>query len=287
MDIDLSFTERTDEIEYSTDECVKDRLATIKNQSEEDYKYVVANILTAKSYFKRIGAYKKQNAAAPEPGKEDTRGGFGAVGIENWVLQNGGSFEKAARDFMAVAEKCESLSEFQNQYAVWDFGENHTSSEKDSYPHDNFVYNMNEAGYKKMKDGLASLIERIDSKEKMAENSREEVDKTSKSKIEIEEVVGPDTSISLDKDYNGAIALMKKKYKKMRDGLASLIERIGSKEKTAENSKEKTDKTSKVKIGIAGIVSQDPSILFDKKYMEAVASVLEKGKKLDKSEIGE
>ena len=134
MDIDLSFTERTDEIEYSTDECVKDRLATIKNQSEEDYKYVVANILTAKSYFKRIGAYKKQNAAAPEQGKEDTRGGFGAVGIENWVLQNGGSFEKAARDFMAVAEKCESLSEFQNQYAIWDFGENHTSSEKASYP---------------------------------------------------------------------------------------------------------------------------------------------------------
>ena len=42
MDIDLSFTERTDEIEYSTDECVKDRLETIKNQSEEDYKYVVA-----------------------------------------------------------------------------------------------------------------------------------------------------------------------------------------------------------------------------------------------------
>ena len=36
VDIDLSFTERTDEIEYSTDECVKDRLETIKNQSEED-----------------------------------------------------------------------------------------------------------------------------------------------------------------------------------------------------------------------------------------------------------
>ena len=222
MDIDLSFTERTDEIEYSTDECVKDRLETIKNQSEEDYKYVVANILTAKSYFKRIGAYKKQNAAAPEPGKEDTRGGFGAVGIENWVLQNGGSFEKAARGFMEVAEKCKDLSEFQNQYAIWDFGENHTSSEKDSYPHDNFVYNMNEAGYKKIKEGLASLIERIDSKEKMVEDSKEE-----------------------------------------------------------------TDKTSKVKIGIEEIVSQDPSSLFDKKYMEAVASILEKGNKLEKSEIGE
>ena len=123
---------------------------------------------------------------------------------------------------MAVAEKCKSLSEFQKQYAIWDFGENHTSSEKDFYPHDNFVYNMNKAGYKKMRDGLANLIERIDSKEKMAENFREEA-----------------------------------------------------------------DKTSKVKIGIEEIVSQDTSILFDKKYMEAVASVLEKGNKLDKSEIGE
>ena len=123
---------------------------------------------------------------------------------------------------MEVAEKCKDLSEFQNQYAIWDFGENHTSSEKDSYPHDNFVYNMNEAGYKKIKEGLASLIERIDSKEKMVEDSKEE-----------------------------------------------------------------TDKTSKVKIGIEEIVSQDPSSLFDKKYMEAVASILEKGNKLEKSEIGE
>lgn len=222
VDIDLSFTERTDEIEYSTDECIKDRLETIKNQSEEDYKYVIANILTAKAYFKRIGAYKKEKAAEPEPGEEDTRGGIGAVGIENWVLQNGGSFEKAARDFMAVAEKCESLSKFREQYAIWDFGENHTSSEKDSYPHDNFVYNMNEEGYKKIKEGLASLIERIDSKEKMTENSREE-----------------------------------------------------------------TDKTSKAKIGIEEIVSQDPSSLFDQKYMKAIATILEKGNKLEKSEIGE
>ena len=73
----------------------------------------------------------------------------------------------------------------------------------------------------------------------------------------------------------------------MREGLAHLIERIDSKEKTAENSREEADKTSKAKIGIEEIVSQDTSILLDKKYMEAVASVLEKGKKLDKSEIGE
>ena len=42
---------------------------------------------------------------------------MGAVGIENWVLQNGGSFEKAARNFLSVAQTCNNLAEFQGKYA--------------------------------------------------------------------------------------------------------------------------------------------------------------------------
>ena len=161
VDIDLSFTERTDEIEYSTDECIKDRLSTIKRNNPEDYPYVVANILLAKKVLKDAKAYKKENAPAPEKGQEDTRGGLGAVGIENWVLQNGGSFEKAAETFLAAAEKSENLSEFVQNYAVWDFGESHTSAEKDIYPHDNFVYNMTEDGYKRMTEALRKYRESV------------------------------------------------------------------------------------------------------------------------------
>ena len=106
VDIDLSFTKRTDEIEYTTEECIKDRLETIRKNSSEDYEYVVANILLAKTVLKSAGAYKKKSSPEPQDGKKDTRGGLGAVGIENWILQNGGSFEKAARDFLEVARGC-------------------------------------------------------------------------------------------------------------------------------------------------------------------------------------
>ena len=159
VDIDLSFVQRTNEVEYSTEECILDRLNTIKSHSEEDYKYAIANILLAKSVLKEEGAYKRKNAAPPEVGKKDTRGGMGAVGIENWVLQNGGSFEKAARNFLSVAQTCNNLAEFQGKYAVWDFGENYMSGEY--YPHDNFVYNMNEEGYNRTKSALEGYLKAI------------------------------------------------------------------------------------------------------------------------------
>ena len=159
VDIDLTFASRADEVEYSTEECIKDRLATIERNNPEDYKYVVANILLAKKVLKMEGAYKKKNAPKPEAGKKDIRGGLGAVGIENWILQNGGSFEKAARSFLEVSRTCSSLSEFQDKYAIWDFGENYMA--KDKYTHENFVYNMNEEGYKKMTHALEEYIRAI------------------------------------------------------------------------------------------------------------------------------
>ncbi len=67
VDLDLTFEKRTDEIEYTTEECIKDRLETIKRNNPEDYKYVVANILLAKRVLKTEGVYKKQSAAQPEP----------------------------------------------------------------------------------------------------------------------------------------------------------------------------------------------------------------------------
>ena len=199
----MSFTERTDEIEYSTDECIKDRLQTIKNQSEEDYKYVVANILTAKAFMKRIGAYKKEDGPAPEEEEKDTRGGFGAVGIENWILQNGGSFEKAARDFMSVAQNFENLQDFQKHYDIWDFGENHIATEKGFYPHDNFVFNLSEDGYKKIKEALGLELERMDHK--------------AQDKVSIEDIVNQDTSVLFDKPYMDAINYVLNKGKNLEN----------------------------------------------------------------------
>ena len=163
VDIDLTFTERTDEIEYTTDECIKERLRNIKKQNPEDYKYVLANILLAKKLLKLAGVYKKANAEAPEEGQVDTRGGLGAVGIENWILQNGGSFETAARRFKKAAEG-KNLEEFKKEYAIWDFGENYISANSNIYPHDNFVYNMNAIGFERMKVALSKYVEIIDNR---------------------------------------------------------------------------------------------------------------------------
>ena len=192
VDIDLSFTKRTDEVEYTTEECIKDRLETIRKNNPEDYEYVVANILLAKKVLKSAGAYKKKSSPEPQEGQKDTRGGLGAVGIENWILQNGGSFEKAARDFLEVARRCNGLSDFQKKYAIWDFGENYMAG--DHYSHDNFVYNMNDKGYSNMVNALEDYIRTIENERKV---------KTEKKGIG--ELVQEDMSVLNDTQYMMAV----------------------------------------------------------------------------------
>jgi hypothetical protein len=193
VNIDLSFTQRTDEIEFSTDESIKNRLNTIKNKNINDYKIVVSNIILAKKMLKKAGTYKKKDGSSPEKGEIDTRGGLGAVGIENWILQNGGSFYKAAKSFLDVANTCEKVTEFQERYAIWDFGENYISTRKNIYPHDNFVYNLNQNGFDIMKDELTKYIETIDK-----ENSKS-------NKKSLGDLVTEDTEILSDTLYMQAV----------------------------------------------------------------------------------
>lgn len=211
VDIDLTFAQRTDEIEYTTEECIRDRLETIKRNNPEDYQYAVANILLAKKVLKTEGAYKKKNAPAPEEGKKDTRGGLGAVGIENWILQNGGSFEKAARDFLEVSRICESLSEFQSKYAVWDFGENYMSGEK--YPHDNFVYNMNEEGYARMKKALEDYIKAIETEQS---KSTEHNGSTNDEQKSLGDILQEDMSVLTDTVYMRSVEELLAKIRRTR-----------------------------------------------------------------------
>ena len=204
VDIDLTFIEKTDEIEYSTDESIKERLRTIESQSLEDYRYVVANILLAKMLLKQANVYKKANAPVPEAGKRDTRGGLGAVGIENWVLQNGGSFYKAAESFLKVANKSKDFDEFRSKYSVWDFGENYMSTQKNIYSHDNFVDNMTEDGYIRMKEALARYIEAV-----KKENSKQD------EKIGIVDIIAQDTSVINDTPYMIAVKAIMAKGKEL------------------------------------------------------------------------
>ena len=150
VDIDISFVQKTNKTQYSTDTALADRLETIRRQSPEKHQKIVANIIFAKKFLKLAEAYKPNRGETPQ-------GGLGGVGVENWILQNGGSFLAAARDFMAVAEQCSSFDEFCSRYTIWDFGENHMA--KGEKQHDNFVAdNMSAAGYEKMKEALGAFL---------------------------------------------------------------------------------------------------------------------------------
>ena len=152
VDIDITFAQKTNKVQYPTDAALADRLDNIKNQSETKYRQVLANIIYAKQFLKAAGAYKPRRS--PEA---KGIGGLGGVGIENWVLQHGGSFKQAARDFLSVADNCSGFEDFCAHYPVWDYGENHKGIR--SKPHDNFVAdNMNQAGYNRMKQALRTVV---------------------------------------------------------------------------------------------------------------------------------
>ena len=151
VDIDITFVEKTDSISYSTDMALKDQLTTIKKQDAAKYSYVVANILLAKKVLKQAEVYKPDIGEIPQ-------GGLGGVGIENWILQNGGSFEDAAKSFLTAANG-RTFEQFKEVYKVWNFGENHMAERKDIYPHNEFVSsNMSAEGYEKMKNALLTYF---------------------------------------------------------------------------------------------------------------------------------
>jgi hypothetical protein len=71
-----------------------------------------------------MNIYKKRGS---DGAKEN--GGFGGIGVENWILQNGGSFEQAISTYLAATkdENGNDLSyqEFIEKYPIFDFGNNH------------------------------------------------------------------------------------------------------------------------------------------------------------------
>ena len=164
VEVDISYALKSDKITYTTDMSLSNRLETIKKQDPDKYLLVLSNIVLAKTLLKKGECYKPHHAG------ENPQGGLGGVGTENWILQNGGSLEEAAEEFliasgvMKIVEtdgkkeividetSKKSYDEFKMSYSVWDFGQNQLSEERSrSFPHDNFVWNnMNSKGYGKM-----------------------------------------------------------------------------------------------------------------------------------------
>ena len=136
-------------VTYSTDMCVRDRLEGLKRDNPEGYQYVISNIVLAKRVLKEEGLYKK----ASSPGATEY-GGFGGVGVENWILENGGSFAKAMDTFIETANKSQGFDDFKDKYPIYDFGQNHMAK---SYQHDSFVKGLTSQGYARMQERFKEL----------------------------------------------------------------------------------------------------------------------------------
>lgn len=158
VDIDITFVQRTDQLTYATEDCVSDYLS---NFSEDERTQVVKNIIAAKKIFKnkKYECYKPKHAGGEdESGKPLAQGGLGGVGVENWILQNGGSLSAAARSFLVAAGVYNNpdatpkpFEQFVKDYQLWDLGSNHMAEGRDKYPHDNFITNnLNADGYQKI-----------------------------------------------------------------------------------------------------------------------------------------
>lgn len=158
IDLDFSLTPQKEKY-LATEEVISEQLNNIKMQDEEKYHLVLANIMYAKSYLKKIGAYKPSRGILEG---DRQYGGISGVGIEEWILQNGGSFIDASREFLSHAEGKEFI-DFQKEYTIMDLGKNHVEVSKKNFPYDNFIMkNMRYKGYELMKQSLKQFLETID-----------------------------------------------------------------------------------------------------------------------------
>lgn len=138
-DIDIAFVRKSELVRFGSHDAVESKLEWLRNNVGEDaYGQAVANIVLAKRILKEGHAYKKQDD-----------GGFGGIGVENWILANGCSMEKAFESFQAAAHDPDGnvvpLEEFRKRYKLIDPGIN---LKFDS--HDNFINVLSPDGYKAM-----------------------------------------------------------------------------------------------------------------------------------------
>ena len=160
IQVDITMEQKTNRIRYSTDESLRRRIAAMRIEDPEKTDQAIANIIFAKKFCKAVGAYKPHRS--PDI-PEDKKGGLGGVGVENWILQNGGSFVESAKNFVAAArnqdDTIKSYEDFCADYQIFDFGENHMSKPGED-KHDNFVSrNMSKGGYNRLVKALKDFVD--------------------------------------------------------------------------------------------------------------------------------
>ncbi len=154
-DIDITFTSKPEVEGTPSHVAIEQRLASLDQNNQAEGDLVRANIVYAKKILKASSVYKKLD------------GGLGGLGVENWILQNGGSFAKARETFLEAAIDEEGnvrpFDECAARYNVPDAGVNlienldGDANGRINHRHDNFFYFLNKEGtngYTKMVEAL-------------------------------------------------------------------------------------------------------------------------------------
>lgn len=154
IDLDISFVKKSDSEELDANEAVAQKYDSIKKSFGEDKLLdVLTNVRFAKKELKKAGCYKKGLTRNGEQ-----QGGLGGIGVENWILKNGGDAVAAFREFNKnVYQDGEliSFNDFKNKYKIFSAGSNIRGGIKA----ENFVYNMDEVGYQKMAELSKKFVE--------------------------------------------------------------------------------------------------------------------------------
>ena len=149
VDIDVTSEKKSLETEYSSDLCIRDRLEHIeRNYDSTVLQNVVDNIIVAKKKLKELGTYKKTGSD-----KATENGGFGGIGVENWILQNGGSYILAMETFLDTAKETENFEEFNKRYPIYDFGQNHRTGIRKG-EHDHYIEGLSAKGFETLQEAF-------------------------------------------------------------------------------------------------------------------------------------
>lgn len=147
LDIDIGFSKKSDLAQYGSHDAVEDKLNWIKeNLGEKQYEDVLANIVLTKQILNAGGAYKRVE-----------HGGFGGIGVENWILANKGNMVEAFQSFWSAAHargEVRAFDEFKQGYKILNAGMN-----VKRLFHDNYIENMTEVGYKAMLKTIESYCQ--------------------------------------------------------------------------------------------------------------------------------
>ena len=148
VDVDISIGPKGSAFsEPASHEAVIQKFTAIEEQhGPEALQEVKEQIILAKTVLGHARAYKKEE-----------HGGIGGIGVENWILNNGGSFAQACRTFAEAAHteagEIKPLEEFKKDYKLYTYntGTNlRFAAGKFARKHDNYLESLQSAAYAKI-----------------------------------------------------------------------------------------------------------------------------------------